>query len=119
MCNSPCILIQNSADSFEEIKCFDRINLAFETKTKHGFQSFLLSLVVKTLNYNAIVCISSDRECSSCDALQICILDSILDISSSTIMKGLLIFFFSWAGGSEGVLCGVFYCSGGFFCIFK
>lgn len=113
MWNSPCILIQNLADSFEEIKCFDRINLAFETKTKHGFQSFLLSLAMKILNYNATVFVSSDREYSSCDALWICILDNILDIldiSISTIIRSLLIFIFFFGVGVERgrVICEAF-----------
>lgn len=68
------------------------------------FKAFC-SLVVKTLNYNARVFVFSDRECSSSDALQICILDSILDISISTIIWGLLIFFFL-GEGREGLLCG-------------
>lgn len=112
MYNSPCILIGNSADSFEEIKCFDRINLALEKKTKHGIQSFLLSLVVKTLNYSATVFVFSDREYTSCDALQICILDSILDISISTSIRGLLFFVGVFLGAN--VECEFFYCLGFF-----
>lgn len=88
---SPCILIQNLAEGFDELKGLDRINLAFETKTKISFQSFLLCLVAKTLNYRTTIFVSSDSRCSLCDALRMCSLSSMLDISFNLKYYHLLI----------------------------